>query len=91
MAAHIAAGAAPHQEAWLWPCNQEAWGYWLGVQTQWNVGASGATGLRYEGVRAYLDEVGLQGELRQQVWAAVCACERATLQAWGELRDQQAH
>lgn len=95
MGALANAGAfdVPQQEEqdviYLWPSNVLAWRYWEGVQTQWNVGMAGATGLRYEGVRAYLDECGLQGPERGDVWRGICACESATLAAWAELRDQK--
>lgn len=76
--------------AYLWPCNVAAWQHWQGVQTQWRVGGmGGATGLDYAGVRAYLDECGLGGDDRQAAWRGICACESATLVAWGEQRANQ--
>lgn len=74
---------------YLWPCNLVAWKHWQGVQTQWNTGMAGATGLRYEGVRAYLDECGLQGDERRDVWRAIAACEAASLAAWARRRAEQ--
>jgi len=66
-----------------------AWRHWQSVQTQWNVGMAGATGLRYEGVRAYLQEAGLRGAQRQDAWRGICVCEAATLAAWAKQRAQQ--
>lgn len=77
------------QVLYLWPSNVAAWQHWQGVQTQWNTGMAGATGLRYEGVRAYLQECGLQGEERSEVWRGICACEVATLAAWAQRRDEK--
>jgi hypothetical protein len=43
---------------------------------------SGATGLDYAGVCAYLDERGLPGADRKDVFRGICAAERATLDGW---------
>lgn len=75
---------------YLWPCNVLAWQCWSGVQTQWRVGAGGATGLDYAGVRADLDERGLTGEERRDAFNGIKACEAATLKAWAEQRDREA-
>lgn len=77
--------------AYLWPDAVAAWACWQGVQTQWRIGMSGATGLDYAGVRAYLDEHGLHGPERLETWDCICAAERATLDVWAEQRrrDQQ--
>lgn len=44
----------------------------------------GATGLDYAGVRAYLDEQGLQGEERRDIFDGIRAAESATREAWRE-------
>jgi hypothetical protein len=83
------AGGAPaaQQEVYLWPCNYEAWRHWQALQTQWRIGGmGGASGLDYAGVRAYLDESGLRGATRKEVWAGICACEAATLEGWAQQR-----
>ena len=79
-------GATQSQEqvAWLWPCNVEAWGHWCWVQTQWRSGMGGSTGLDYAGVRAYMDEVGITGPDRQELFRAFQLCERECLQEWAE-------
>src|SRR5439155_9792164 len=41
-------------EFWLWPENEETLWLWAGLQTQWNAGMGGATGLNYAGVESYL-------------------------------------
>jgi hypothetical protein len=86
IAALLAAGA-PDQEdiAYLWPCNVDAWNVWCDVQTQWlYAGMGSATGLNYAGVCAHLDELGLCGDERREVYAGVRAAERATLEARAE-------
>lgn len=70
---------------YLWPCNVLAWRIWGEVQTQWSRDMSGqATGLHYPGVRAHLDECGLEGQERKRIWDGIRAAERATLLAWAE-------
>lgn len=66
----------------------QAWDCWHSVQTQWRVGPAGATGLDYAGVRAYLDEAGLQGDERREVWDCIRAAELATLSVWAEQRER---
>ncbi len=79
---------APELQAqYLWPCNVQAWQLWTQLQTQWRVGMGGATGLDYSAVRAWFDEMGLEGDTRRECWAGVRACERATLDAWASQRD----
>ncbi len=75
---------------YLWPCNVVAWQHWEGVQTQWRTGMGGREGLDYQGVRAYLDELGLQpgSDDRRAVFEAIRAAERGTLLAWQEARAQ---
>lgn len=77
------------ERAYLWPCNVGTWAHWLALQTQWRTGGMrGSTGLDYAGVRAYLDEEGLHGDERADVWRGVRAAEEGTLQGWA-LREQQ--
>ena len=73
-------GRANERPLYLWPENVRAWHCWLDLQTQWRVGVSGITGLDYPGVRAYLDEEGLQPDERADVWRGVRAAERAVLE-----------
>lgn len=78
--------AATGESHYLWPCNVGLWALWQDLQTQWRTGMGGATGLDYAGVRAYLEDAPVDGHSRAEVWAAVRACERATLQAWAKGR-----
>lgn len=73
-------------EHYLWPCNAPLWLLWQDLQTQWRVGGMGTpTGLDYASVRAYLDDTEPPPDCtRAQVWAALRACERATLDAWAK-------
>lgn len=79
----------PDELAYLWPCNVAAWGVWCDVQTQWRTGMGSATGLDYAGVRAHLDELGLVGDERRDVYDGIRAAERATLEARAELAEQE--
>lgn len=74
---------------YLWPDNVVAWHAWQSVQTQWRAGMAGATGLDYAGVRAALDELGLAGDERRDVWRGIQAAERATLEVWAERRERE--
>lgn len=90
MAAIAKVGAQPlESEHHLWPCNLPAWQAWQGVLTQWRVGASGATGLDYVAVRAYLRAVGVPAADQPGIFKGIQACEEATLKAWAELRDKK--
>lgn len=59
------------------------------MQTQWRTGAVGSTGLDYAGVRADLDELGIEGEQRREIWLGIKACERAVLDVWEESRQRE--
>lgn len=74
---------------YLWPCNVDTWQHWHAVQTQWNVGMGGATGLDYAGVRAYLDEQTFEGDARSETFKGICAAEHATLDAWAEKSKRE--
>ena len=71
--------------AYLWPQCVGIWSHWVAIQTQWRVGGmGGATGLDYAGVRAYLDEVGVVAEERQELFSCIRAAERGSLEGWAE-------
>ena len=75
---------------YLWPESVDAWEHWRALQTQWRAGMAGATGLDYAGVRAYLDECGVEpGPERRELFECIRACEHACLEVWAELRDKQ--
>ncbi len=73
-------------EYWLWPENDEAFGFWLSVQTQWNAGMGGATGLNYPGVETCLRMRGLKKKARQQMFLLIQMMERACLEEWARQR-----
>lgn len=74
---------------YLWPCNVAAWNVWCELQTQWRTGMGGRTGLDYAGVRAHLDELGLCGDERREIYDGVRAAESAHLEARAELAEQE--
>lgn len=78
--------------AYLWPCNVSAWRHWCEVQTEYRSSGMGAgMWLDYGGVRAYMDEIGLQGDERRDVWAGIRAADAATRQVWAEqAKERQA-
>jgi hypothetical protein len=67
------------EDGWLWPCNVEAWHYWQSVQTQWRADVSGAVGLDYAGVLAYLREHIRKPGKRKRIFSCICAAERGHL------------
>ncbi len=80
-------GEAEGEPVYLWPECVEEWAHWQHLQTQWRVGMAGATGLDYQGVRAYFDEVGIEpGEARRELFACIQACEFACLEVWADQR-----
>lgn len=76
---------------WLWPELQASLLAWFAVQTQWRVGATGATGLDYAGVEALLRLRKLARGPRRtaQVVADLQVMERATLSEWARQREQR--
>lgn len=52
---------------------------------------SGATGLDYTGVRAWLDENGFEhgSDRRRETFECIQAAERSTLDVWREQREAQ--
>lgn len=73
-------------EYWLWPENEEAFGFWLSVQTQWNVGMAGAIGLNYPGVETCLRMRGLKKKAQQNLFLLIQMMERACLEEWARQR-----
>lgn len=74
------------EEYWLWPENEDAFWLWLSLQTQWNTGMGGATGLNYPGVEACMRLRGIGTKERQRLFAAVQGMEQATLEEWARQR-----
>lgn len=76
--------AAP--EPWfLWPCNARIWSVWCRLQTQWQTGMAGATGLHYPSVLAVIDRA-LPRRHRGEAFATVQRMELETLTVWAEKR-----
>lgn len=85
---YIEGGASfENDEFWLWPENEDAFLFWLAVQTQWNVGMRGATGLNYSGVEVCLRRRGVPSGERNRLFDLVQAMERATLDEWAKARS----
>ena len=69
----------------LTPLALAAWELYQLSQTQWNVGMSGATGLRYEGVEACARLHGL--EVTPRVFRLFRMFEAKRLSIWHEERE----
>jgi hypothetical protein len=79
--------AAAAAEFYLWPEHEQTYVLWLSVQTQWQHGWHGRTGLAYAGVRAAPGFVAIKGRRkREQCFAELCLMERAALDVWNERR-----
>lgn len=80
----------PKQDlCYLWPDNVDTFNVWSQLQTQWRVGMSGATGLDYTAVAAYLrDVVGIKKKDLPERFAEIRAMEVATLNEWAKLQDK---
>lgn len=50
---------------------------------------SGATGLDYAGVRAYLADLDLAADERREIFAAIRAAEHATLSVWAQKAREE--
>lgn len=50
---------------------------------------SGATGLDYQGVLAYLDLRGIKPKQRLELFELLQVCERVTLDVWAERRAKE--
>ena len=80
----------PKQDlCYLWPDNVDTFNVWSQLQTQWRVGMSGATGLDYTAVAAYLrDVVGIKKKDLPERFSEIRAMEIATLNEWAKLQDK---
>lgn len=74
-----------HDKCYLWPCNVATFNIWGQLQTQWNIGMSGASGLDYTAVIAYLrDVVGTKKKDIPELFQQLRAMEIATLNEWAK-------
>jgi Phage related hypothetical protein (DUF1799) len=75
---------------YLWPENVGTFNIWCQLQTQWRVGMSGATGLDYTAVAAYLrDVVGIKKKDLPERFAEIRAMEVAALNEWAAQQAKQ--
>lgn len=68
----------------LTPAALDAWTIYCRSQSQWHVGMSGATGLRYEGLEAGARMAGV--EVSPRVFELVQLLEAKRLSIWAEER-----
>jgi hypothetical protein len=71
-------------EYWLWPENDAAFALWLSLQTQWNVGMKGVTGLHYPGVEACMRLRGTRPKERAGLFGMVQMMEQVCLEEWAQ-------
>lgn len=72
-------------EVELWPENKPALDLYSRIVTQWRVGAGGPVGLDYAVVYREMDDLGLAGEEREEMKAAIRVIEGAALRT---MRDR---
>lgn len=68
----------------VWPENWRTVEVFIAMGTQWNVGMSGAIGLRYEALPTVLDAIGVAAADHADVFTGLRVMERAALEA---MRD----
>lgn len=68
----------------MWPECWPAVTLFCEMNTQWRVGAGGPTGLDYSALFTLMDEAGLTGASRREMFRDVQEMERAALQAMRE-------
>lgn len=72
---------------YLWPENVEIWNLYQAVQTQWQHGMAGPTGLNYQAVEIVMRQRRIKRVDQAEVFETIQEMERASLQAWSELRN----
>lgn len=73
-------------EFWLWPDNEEVFWLWAGLQTQWMASMSGAIGLNYASVDAYLRLKDIPKKKRKVFFPLIQHMENAALEEWASKR-----
>lgn len=71
---------------YLWPDCEQAWSVFWQLSGQWHVGLGGKTGLCLADVRAHLDELGIAGAERKELWDMLLAAQDGALAGWATLR-----
>ena len=88
-----AAGYEPEdfdgEEFEVWPENWRVFVLFSRLQTQWSVGMSGATGLRYEAVYPLLDREAQGAEDWQQLFDDLQTLEGAALKQMSDNRSDK--
>ena len=74
-------------EFWLWPENEGPFLFWLSLQTQWQMGMAGPSGLNYQGVEICMRRRGIPGHERNRLFEQVQAMERASLDEWSNMKS----
>jgi hypothetical protein len=74
-------------EYWLWPENEDAFWFWVSIQTQWQVGMERRVGLNYAGVEAGMRMSGIRAKDRPRLYRLIQAMEHAALDEWA-TRDR---
>ena len=69
----------------LWQENVATVEVFAGMMTQWNVGASGAVGLRYEAMPIVMRARGIPSALRGDVFDGLRVMERAALEHFRDV------
>jgi hypothetical protein len=75
------------EEFEVWPENWKAFSLFDSLQTQWNVGFSGATGLRYESAYRLIDRIAADDSEWQELFEDLQILERAALQQMSNNRS----
>lgn len=65
----------------VWPENQAAFELFSQMQTQWNVGFSGHTGLQYLVLFALMERMGITVQAQEHLFEDIQVMELAALQA----------
>lgn len=69
------------EEIEVWPENWQAWSVFRLMDTQWNVGMNGITGINYLVLRAEIDRLGLDADDAEHLFHDVRHMEYAALVA----------
>jgi hypothetical protein len=72
------------EEAEVWPENWPVFRFFLMMQTQWDVGMAGRTGLKYQVLFDLMDRQQLSGDEWQEMFDDIRAMEAAALNAMHE-------
>lgn len=77
------------QDFVLWPENLPVFKLWCSVQTQWQIGWNGKSGLKYEGVEACMRMQRIPHAHRPELFEGLRVMEVATLNELAEVRGSR--